>query len=101
MLNRCIHAGGSGRNRMALRSCGEMGNALSTHRPLGGRGKHPRLYKPEHFRSNFPDSPVTPVARGPINTAKEAISGTQSAKISSAKSTPPQRPNPTIHLPPR
>ncbi|GBP84654.1 hypothetical protein EVAR_58877_1 [Eumeta japonica] len=34
-----------------------------------------------------PDSPVTPVARGLVTTAKQAISGTEPAKISGAKPT--------------
>ncbi|GBP54569.1 hypothetical protein EVAR_33038_1 [Eumeta japonica] len=32
---------------------GGRGNALVIRRPHGGRGKHPRLYKPEHFRRSL------------------------------------------------
>ncbi|GBP43820.1 hypothetical protein EVAR_82252_1 [Eumeta japonica] len=39
-----IHAAGGGRDRMA-------GNAVSTRRPHGERGEHPRLYKKGHPKS--------------------------------------------------
>ncbi|GBP14940.1 hypothetical protein EVAR_6593_1 [Eumeta japonica] len=47
-----------------------------------------------------PDSPVTSVARGPVTATKQAISGTESAKIFGAKPTVPSKakPPPPIYL---
>ncbi|GBP92954.1 Nucleic-acid-binding protein from transposon X-element [Eumeta japonica] len=47
-----------------------------------------------------PDSPDTPVARGPVNAAKQAIHTTQPAKISGAKPMAPPKikPPPPIYL---